>query len=83
MFALYLLNYPLTDSNYFWYIKTISKNDLKNGDDTVSTSFRGVNSEIDQDINLSSFKVLNYIIDLENKKQPIISISEDKENDRR
>ena len=81
MFALYLLNYPLTDSNYFWFIKTISKNDLKNGDDTVSTSFRGVNSEIDQNINLSSFKVLNYIIDLENKKQPIIPISEDKENE--
>ena len=25
MFVLYLLNYPLTDSNYFWHIETISK----------------------------------------------------------
>lgn len=79
MFSLYLLNYPLTDSNYFWFIKTISRNDLKDGDDTITTSFRGVNSQIFPNLDLSGFRVLNYVIDLENKKQPIMSMSDNKE----
>ena len=79
MFALYILNYPLTDSNYFWHIKTVSVNDLKEGDDTITTSFKGVHSEIKDNLNFSTFKALNFIIDLENKKQPIISISENSE----
>lgn len=79
MFSLYILNYPLTDSNYFWHIKTISINDIQNGDDTVNTSFKGVNSELTQDLDLTDFKALNFLIDLENKKQPIMSIGEDKE----
>ena len=28
MYMLYILNYPLTDSNYFWHIKSISKNNI-------------------------------------------------------
>ena len=79
MFSLYILNYPLTDSNYFWHIKTISSNDIQNGDDTVSTSFKGVNSEITHNLDLTDFKALNFVIDLENKKQPILSIGENKE----
>lgn len=78
MFALYILNYPLTDSNYFWHIKTISLQDIKSGegDDTVSTSFKGVNTELNSRLDLSDFKALNFIVDLENKKQPLLSISE-------
>ena len=79
MFALYILNYPLTDSNYFWHIKTISINDLDQGDDSITTSFKGVNSEIIENLDLSKFKVLNFIIDLENTKEPILSISNNKE----
>ena len=79
MFALYILNYPLTDSNYFWHIKTISVNDLAEGDDTISTSFKGVNSDIIENLDLSKFKVLNFIIDLENEKEPILSITENRE----
>ena len=81
MFALYILNYPLTDSNYFWHIKTISLGDITSGegDDTVTTSFKGVNSIINTNIDLSDFKALNFVIDLENKKQTIISFSENTE----
>ena len=80
MFSLYILNYPLTDSNYFWHIKTISRDDIKDGDDTVSTSFKGVNTEIMQDLDLSGFTALNFVVDIENKKQTIMSISEGKES---
>ena len=78
MFALYILNYPLTDSNYFWHIKTISIEDVKSGegDDTVSTSFKGVNSVLEDDLDLSNFTVLYFVINLDNKKQPLISISD-------
>ena len=79
MFALYILNYPLTDSNYFWHIKTISVNDLDEGDDTITTSFKGVHSDIIENLDLSKFKALNFIIGLENKEHPIISISESNE----
>ena len=77
MFALYILNYPLTDSNYFWHIKTISIEDIKRGegDDTVSTSFKGVNSVLDNNLDLSDFTALYFVIDLENKKQPLLSVS--------
>ena len=81
MFALYILNYPLTDSNYFWHIKTISIEDIKRGegDDTVSTSFKGVNCQLNDNLDLSDFSALNFVIDLENKKQTIVSISESNE----
>ena len=76
MFSLYILNYPLTDSIYFWNIKTISLEDIKNGlgDDAPSTSFRGINTAYNPNIDLSDFKVLYFVIDFENKKQTIINI---------
>ena len=80
MFALYILNYPLTDSLYFWHIKTISIDDLKLGDDTITTSFKGVNSDINKNLDLTEFKTLNFVVDLENKKQPIISLSDNEES---
>ena len=81
MFALYILNYPLTDSIYFWYIKTISLEDINNemGDEQASTTFRGANIAFYPALDLSNFKALNFVIDLENKKQPIITITDNNE----
>ena len=81
MFALYILNYPLTDSIYFWHIKTISLEDIKNGfgDKDPSTTFKGVNASYNPDIDLSDFKVTYFVIDIENKKEPIKKIDDSQE----
>ena len=73
MFIFYILNYPLTDTNYFWHIKSISKEDLDDGDDTVFSSFKGVNTNYNNTINLEEFASLSFIIDLENKKKKLIN----------
>ena len=105
MFALYILNYPLTNTNYFGYIRTISLKQSEedemddillqsgkifskgiqiagNGSRNLSltseiiegrkTSFRGVNCEYKPNIE-SKFKGLNLVIDIEDKKNPIIN----------
>ena len=38
MFILNILNYPLIDSNNYWYIKSISKKELKDSHDTLILS---------------------------------------------
>ena len=105
MFALYILNYPLTNTNYFGYIRTISLKESEedemddillqsgkifskeiqiagNGSRNLSltseiiegrkTSFSGVNCEYKPNIEFK-FKGLNLVIDIEDKKNPIIN----------
>ena len=81
MFALYILNYPLTDTNYFWHIKTFSLEDIEgeNLNEGTNTTFRGVNCEFKPEIDFSNFNALYFIIDIEDKKNPIINISDNKE----
>ena len=76
MFALYILNYPLTDTNYFWHIKTLSLEEIEDEDtsDEIYISFRGGNCQFEPKIDLSNFSKLYFIIDLEDKKQPIINV---------
>ena len=80
MFALYIVNYPLTDSIYFWHIKTSSYDDLKNGRgiEGPSTSFKGVNCDYNT-VDFSKINTPDFVIDIEDKKQPIKNkeISED------
>ena len=76
MFILYILNYPLIDSYYYWHIKSISKNELKNGDDSLNNPFKGVNEDFNFNLDFSNFRNLDFIIDMENKKKPIIKIKE-------
>ena len=73
MFIFYILNYPLTDSNYLWHIKSIPKENIEYGDDTVNTSFKGVNTNYDIGLDFEGFNSLNFIIDLENKKKKLIN----------
>ena len=77
MYILCLLNYPLTDSNYFWHIKSISKNELNTGDKVISTTFTGVNCRFDFDLEIN--KSASFIVDMEQKKNFIIKIKENKE----
>ena len=82
MFILYLLNYPLTDSNYYWHIKSISRDQIKEGNDTLTTSYVGVNSEYSNNIDFSNYRNHNFIIDLDNKKQIFIhNIKSNKESE--
>ena len=80
MFIFYILNYPLTDSNYFWLIRTIPTNKIDEGDDCMNTTLRGFNANYDHHINLSEFKSLYFILDLEARKKYINCVKkEDKE----
>ena len=81
MFIYYILNYPLTDTTYLWHIKSIPKDKIEEGDDTMSTSMRGVNTTFSKELDLSSFAGLFTIIDLEKKKNKFIyKIKENEES---
>ena len=81
MYILYILNYPLTDSNYFWHIKSISKNDIiELSNKTLITLFLGVNAEYNSNINLKPLKNVNFIVDLGNKKH-LVNVSKNKESE--
>ena len=79
MFSLYILNYPLTDSNYFWHIKSISLESLEKEDIETFTCYKGINCKYSEDIDLDDLKELNFVIDIENKKKIIVNIKETKE----
>ena len=80
MFIFYILNYPLTDTNYLWHIKSISKEKLDDGDDVMNTCMRGVNTTFSQKMDFSQFKELFTIIDLEKKKKFINNINKNEES---
>ena len=82
LFILFILNYPLTDSMYFWHIKSISKHDLVLQGDSIFTNYKGVNTSFDSNIKLKDLdENVNFIIDLENKNQFIECIKKNKESD--
>ena len=78
MYILNILNYPLIDSNYYWHIKSISKDEVKFGEDTLNPTFRGVNSNFGPGFDFSNFRNLNFIFDIENKR--IKTIEKNKED---
>ena len=80
MYILYLLNYPLTDSNYFWFIKCISRKSAETGAQCANSTFTGVNSQFDWDFNFDNLDNLSFIIDMENKKNLITTIHNNKES---
>ena len=80
MYILYILNYPLTDSNYFWYIKCVSRKSAESGAQCANATFTGVNSHFDWDFNFDSLDNLSFIIDMENKKNFITTIHDNKES---
>jgi hypothetical protein len=65
------LIYPLTDSEYSKHIKSISKKELSNGFNVPYSTFRGVISNLDPELNLSSFRDLNFIVEVENRMETI------------
>ena len=82
MYMLYILNYPLTDSNYFWHIKSISKNDINSLSEMIGSIFLGVNAEFNiKNIELEDLTNVSFIVNLENKKNIINNISHSKESE--
>ena len=80
MYMLYVLNYPLTDTNYFWHIKSISKSDINKASEAMGTVFLGINSNYNKNLNLDNFRDLNFIVDIDKKKNLIKNISKSKES---
>ena len=74
MFTLHALNYPWTDSNYFWHVYSIPSKDIKKGQKSINSSFLGVNDSFNKSYNFEEFHYLNFIINLENKKDCIVNI---------
>ena len=72
IYALYILNYPLTNTTYFWYIYSISDQDLKKGFHHAGPTLRGVNKNYSSDLDCTNFIGLEYIVDLKNKKLVLI-----------
>ena len=68
MLVLYLLNYPLTDSNYFWHIESISEKGLKSAEQAILQGFKGINTKYSEDMNLSILNDVEFIIDLEGEE---------------
>ena len=79
MHSLYILNYPLTNSNFFSNLKTIQKNEMKKGFGAFKT-FLGINTNYEKDMDFSNFEGNNFAIDIENKK-PINKIYKNNESD--
>ena len=63
------LNYPLIDSEYSKHIKSISKKKLPQGFDVPYGTFRGVITNYDSVLDLSNFRDLNFIVEVENKME--------------
>ena len=67
MFALYILNYPLIDTTYFWYIYSISEIDMKKGFQHPGPTLRGVNINYSNELDISAFDGLEFIVDFHKK----------------
>ena len=67
MFALYILNYPLIDTPYFWYIYSISDTDMKKGFMHPGPTLRGVNINYSNELDVSAFDGLDFIVDFHKK----------------
>lgn len=74
MYIMSILNYPCTDSTYFWHIVSVSRKVLEenNGENKFVTkifsSLLGVTSGYVDSINTFGFNAYHFIVDLENKK---------------
>ena len=71
MYIMFLLNYPINDSVYFWHIVSVSIKDFHEENRFVSQvmdSLLGVNALYDESIDTSAFGSYHYIVDLDNKK---------------
>ena len=89
MYIMFLLNYPINDSVYFWHIVSVSINDFHEENRFVSQvmdSLLGVNALYDDRIDTSAFGSYHFIVDLDNKKMilktfELESIDEEDVND--
>ena len=79
MFVLYLLNYPLTDSSYFWHIETISEKGLKSVEQAILQGFKGINTQYKENTDLGILNEVEFIIDLEGENK-IVSRKKSKES---
>ena len=71
MYIMYILNYPCNDSNYFWHIVSVSKNNIVEENrfvGKVMATLLGVNSYYDDSIDTFYFWKYHFIIDIDNKK---------------
>jgi hypothetical protein len=65
IFAFQSLNYPLIDSKEYWYISTFTNIEKQKEQQMINTTFRGVIMDYNNKLNLSNFKDLFFIVDVE------------------
>ena len=76
------LIYPLIDSEYSKHIISISKKKLSNGFDTPYSTFRGVITNFNSDLNLSNFRGLKYVVEVDNRMETIILENENMDTEK-
>ena len=81
MYSLYILNYPLTDCNYFWHIRSISKTKINFINQIIGTLFIGVNAEYNPNLYLKFLQNITFAINIEKEKDLINYISKKKETE--
>ena len=71
MYIMFILNYPLNDTKYFWHILSLSKNDLKQDVcyvEHIDNCLRGINTSYNEDIDTFCFSENHFIFDIDNEK---------------
>ena len=71
MFILFILNYPCNDSQYFWHILSVSKNNYVDENQFVGkpiATLLGVNTAYSEDFDTSTNGNFSFIVDIDNKK---------------
>ena len=71
MFILFILNYPCNNSQYFWQILSVSKNNFVDENQFVGkrmTTLLGVNTTYSEDFDTSVNGNFHFIVDIDNKK---------------
>ena len=84
MFIMFVLNYPINDSVYFWHIASVSKNNLRGENRLVGklmVALLGVHCAYDEEIDTSPFAKFHFIVDLDNKKMLFKEAEELSEDD--
>ena len=84
MYIMYILNYPCNDSNYFWHIVSVSKNNIKLENEFAGKPYYtllGVHAAYDDTINTSDFGQF-FIVDIDNKKFFLKESSDKSEEDK-
>ena len=88
MYIMFLFNYPLIDSVYYWHIVSVSKNDIVEENKFVgkpTAYLLGINTTYNESINTDAIGRNHHIVDIDNKKiyyKEILNLSSEDGDDK-